>query len=601
MKPPKARASNRLVVALVCLALVIATLAIYSRTFGYGFVAYDDDKYVYENPVLRAGLTGANLAWALSTFYFANWYPLTWISYLTDVQFFGFNAGEMHAVNVLLHLLTTLLLFLALVRMTGQSWRSALVAGLFALHPLNVQSVAWISDRKDVLSAFFAALTLFLYAGYARAPSALRYISVALALALSLMSKTMAVTLPFALLLLDFWPFGRLGRRAILEKVPLIAMAAIAGTLTFLAQRSYGAVVVLAHLPFSVRAANAVVSYAGYIAKAIWPADLAAYYPPHPHSLLSVFGAASILLVITAAAVKWARRCPYLLMGWLWFLGMLVPVIGIVLQVGDQAVADRYAYLPMVGLFIAAIWTAADAIAQRHAHGTLLRCAAAVALLWLATLAMVSARQAAYWADSRTLFEHALAVTDGNYIMANNLGVILARQPGQSARAMALYRQALAVAPFHAAAHANLGSELAKSGQWEEARQHLEAAVRLDPSMAAPQANLGIVFAAEGNYQEAQRHFEESLRLDPAQPEAQNNMCGVLLQLGRPEEAAAHCTEALKMRPGYAKARINLARALALQGREAEAERELNLLLRDNPNDPSARQALLNLRNGQLR
>ena len=194
MKPPKAPVSNRPVLALVCLALVIATLAIYSQTFGYGFVAYDDDKYVYENPVLRAGLTGTNVAWALSTFYFANWYPLTWISYLTDVQFFGVNAGEMHAVNVLLHVLTTLLLFLALVRMTQQPWRCALVAGLFALHPLNVQSVAWISDRKDVLSAFFAALTLFLYAGYARAPSALRYISVALALALSLMSKTMAVT-----------------------------------------------------------------------------------------------------------------------------------------------------------------------------------------------------------------------------------------------------------------------------------------------------------------------------------------------------------------------------------------------------------------------
>lgn len=591
-------AVSKTVLAIFCLALVIATLAIYSRTFGYGFVAYDDDKYVYENPILRAGLTGANVAWALRTFYFANWYPLTWISYMTDIQFFGLNAGEMHAANVLLHVLTTLLLFLALVRMTRQPWRCALVAGLFALHPLNVQSVAWISDRKDVLSACFAALTLFLYAGYAKAPSALRYISVALAFALSLMSKTMAVTLPFVLLLLDFWPLGRLGRRAILEKVPLIAMAAIASVLTFLAQRNYRAVVMFEHLPFSVRAANAIGSYLGYIAKAVWPAGLAAFYPPHPHSLPSALGAAAILLAITAAAVKWVRRCPSFLIGWLWYLGMLVPVIGIVQQVGDQAMADRYAYLPMVGLSIAAIWTAAGAIAQRP---TMLRGAAVVSLLWLAVLAVVAARQAMYWADSRTLFEHALAVTDGNYIMANNLGVILGRQPGQSAQAMALYRQALVFAPFHAAAHANLGSELAKSGQWEEARKHLEAAVRLDPGMAAPQANLGIVFAAEGNYQDAQRHFEESLRLDPVQAEAQNNMCGVLLHLGRPEEAAAHCTEALKVRPGYAKARINLARALALQGGKAEAERELNLVLRDNPNDPSARQALLDLRTGQLR
>jgi protein O-mannosyl-transferase len=592
-EPPVSKAT----LAIVSVALAVAIFAVYSRTFGYGFVAYDDDKYVYENSVLGTGLTGANFAWAMTAFYFANWSPLTWISYMADVQLFGLNAGEMHAVNVVLHIGATLLLFLALMRMTWQPWRCALAAGLFALHPLNVQTVAWISDRKDVLCAFFAALTLFLYAGYAKAPTALRYISVLLAFGLSLMAKTMAVTLPFVLLLLDFWPLRRLGRRAILEKVPLVAMAGIAGVLTFLAQRNYtehdGAVAVLDRLPFSVRAVNAVASYVAYIAKAVWPADLAAYYPPHPPSLPSALGAAAILLTVTAAAVKWARRCPYFLTGWLWYLGMLVPVIGIVQQVGDVAIADRYAYLPLVGLSIAAIWTAAGALGQRT---PMLRGAAVISVLWLTTLAVAAARQATYWADSRTLFEHALAVTEGNYIMANNLGVILSRQPGQSPKAIALFRQALAVAPFHAAAHANLGSELAKSGQWEEARKHLEAAVRLDPSMAAAQANLGMVFAAEGNYQDAQRRLEESLRLDPAQAESQNNMCGVLLRLGRPAEAARHCTEALKARPAYAKARINLARALALQGGKAEAERELNLVLRDNPNDSAARQALLDLR-----
>jgi Flp pilus assembly protein TadD len=599
LKPPASNEPreprvSKTVIAVIGLTLVIAILAIYGRAIGYGFVAYDDDRYVYENPILKTGLTGPNLGWAFRTFYFANWYPLTWVSYLTDVQLFGLNAGEMHAVNVLLHVLATLLLFLALLRMTRQPWRCALVAGLFALHPLNVQSVAWISDRKDVLSAFFAALTMFLYAGYARKPSALRYISVALAFALSLMAKTMAVTLPFILLLLDFWPLRRLGRRALLEKIPLIAMAAIGCMLTFLAQRDYGAVVVLQHIPVSVRTANAIVSYVSYIAKAVWPTGLAAYYPPHPHSLLNTLGAAIILLAITAAAMKWVRRCPYFLTGWLWYLGMLVPVIGIVPQVGDQAMADRYAYLPMVGLSIAAIWTAVESMEHQP---RMLRGAAVVSFIWLATLAVATARQVTYWSDSRTLFEHALAVTNGNYVMANNLGVIMGQQPGQSAQAIALYRQSLAWAPFHPAAHANLGSELAKSGAWDEARKHLETAVRLDPTIVVAQANLGMVLAAEGKYEDAQQRLEESLRLDPTQAEPQNNVCGVLLRLGHANEAAAHCAEALKLRPSYAKARINLARALALQGRKAEAERELNEALRDNSNDVSVRQALLGLRN----
>ena len=384
---------SKMVLAVVCLALLIAVAGIYSQTFGYGFVAYDDNKYVYENPIVRAGLNGANFAWALKTFYFANWCPLTWISYMTDVQLFGLNPGEMHSVNVLLHALTTLLLFLALVRVTRQPWRCALVAGLFALHPLHVQSVAWISDRKDLLSAFFAALTLLLYAGYTRAPSLVRYISVALAFSLCLMAKTMAVTLPFVLLLLDFWPLRRLSRRAILEKVPLIAMAAVAGTLTFLAQREAAELVAVGafeHLTFSVRAANAVVFYVGYMAKTVWPTGLAAFYPPHQPGLASLLVAAAILLAVTAAAVKCVRRCPFFLTGWLWYLGMLVPVIGIVPQVGDQDMADRYVYLPMVGLSIAAIWIAGDAVAQRP----LMRGGAAVfSVLWLAALSVAAAQQ----------------------------------------------------------------------------------------------------------------------------------------------------------------------------------------------------------------
>lgn len=600
VRPKEPRVSNE-VLAMVCVALVIATLAIYSRTCGYGFVAYDDNRYVYENPVVRTGLSGANVAWAFKTFYFANWYPLTWISYMTDVQLFGVNAGEMHVVSVVLHALTALLLFLALVRMKLQPWRCALVAGLFAVHPLHVQSVAWISDRKDILSAFFAALTLLLYARYAEAPSVPRYLAVAAAFALSLMAKTMAVTLPFVLLLLDFWPLRQLSRRSVVEKLPLITMAALAGSLTFLAQRNaakLGSVVALDDLPLSVRAANAMVSYLGYLAKTVWPAGLAAFYPAHPLSVPSVLGAAAILLVVTVAAVIWVRRCPGFLVGWLWYLGMLVPVIGIVQQVGDQNFADRYDYLPMVGLTIAAIWVAGDAIAKRPA---MVRAGAVFSVLWLLTLAVSAARQTNYWADSRTLFEHGLAVTEGNYFLANNLGVILESKNGPSAESAALFRQAIAFKPNHAPAHVNLALDLIRLGRMEEARAHLIEAVRLNPKLAMAQAALGIMFVGDGNYDEARRRLEESLRLDPEQAEAQNNMCAVLLHSDRAQEAAAHCAAALKVKPDYVMARINLARAFALQDKKGEAERELNLALREDPSSLTARQALVDLRSGQLR
>lgn len=597
----KERPVSRALLALVCLALLVAVFAIYGRTFGYGFVAYDDNRYVYENPIVRAGLGWANVAWAWKTLYFANWCPLTWISYMTDVQLFGVNPGEMHAVNLALHALTALLLFLSLVRTTRQPWRCALVAGVFLAHPLHVQSVAWISDRKDLLSAFFAALTLYLYAAYAKAPSAARYICVALAFAFSLSAKTMAVTLPFVLLLLDFWPLRRFGRRALLEKIPLIAMAAIAGMLTFFAQRNaakLGSVVTLENLPFLIRIENAIVSYVFYLEKAVWPSGLSVFYPPHPYSLTGVLGSAAILLAITAAAIKWARRSPAFLIGWLWYLGMLVPVIGIVQQVGDQVMADRYVYLPLVGLSIAAIWTAADAIEQRP---LILRAAAPLSILWLMALAQSAARETTYWADSRTLFEHGLAVTQGNYILADNLGVVLEKKDGSSPQSAALFRQAILYKPTHAPSHANLGLELMRSGRMEEARAQLAEAVRLNPRSATAQAGLGVMLAGEGNYEEARRRLEESLRLDPEQASAQNNLCAVLLRSGLAEEAAAHCAEALKVKPDYAMARINLARAFALRNRDVEAEQQLNQALRDDPGNRIARQALLDLRDGHLR
>ena len=332
-----------------CLLIGLAILVVYSQTFGYGFVSFDDGTYVYQNPMVKAGFSIHGIAWAWTAFYASNWHPLTWISYMLDSELFGLNPGEQHAVNVFLHVGSSILLFLALERMTRHRWRCALVAGIFALHPLHVESVAWIAERKDVLSTFFEMLTLWLYVRYTEDSKPVRYAWMAVAFALSLLSKPMAVTLPFVLILLDIWPLRRRLRlwEEIREKAPLLAMSAAASILTLWAQRSTGAMMTLAHLPLADRLANAVVAYLRYIEKAFWPANLAVLYPIQKPSPVTVFAAALILMAVTVVAALTLRRRPYVLVGWLWFLGMLVPVIGLV-QVGFQSIADRYDGVPTV-------------------------------------------------------------------------------------------------------------------------------------------------------------------------------------------------------------------------------------------------------------
>jgi tetratricopeptide (TPR) repeat protein len=546
-------ASSRTFSILICVLLALAILAIYSQTATYGYVAYDDDQYVYKNPWVQAGLTAYNIGWAFTTFFYSNWHPLTWISYMLDFSLFGSNPGAQHLVNVALHLASTLLLFFALTRMTRQPWRCAVVAAIFAVHPLHVESVAWISERKDVLSTFFEMLTLLLYVRYTTKPGTRSYLAVAAAFALSLLAKPMAVTFPFVLLLLDYWPLRRLDwplkaaalRPLFMEKVPLLAMAAVASVLTFLAQRGYGAVVSLNRFPLPARAANAAIAYVSYMVKTVWPADLAVLYPARGPEFGSAVTALLILAALTWAALRWVKPRPYLAVGWFWYLGMLVPVIGLV-QVGTQAMADRYTY-----------------VENRPA----LRIAAAAAtILALVVLAVASYRQATYWKSSRTLFEHTLAVTTDNSIIQNNLGVIMAGE-GNTVEAIKLYRKALATAPDYAEAHANLGHQLLNSGQLDQAQSSLIKALDLSPNSPLAQADMGLLLAARGEFEGARRHLERSLTLAPGDADNESNLCFVFTHLGRPDEAIAHCNTALRINPGLANAQFNLSNALAAKKR----------------------------------
>jgi hypothetical protein len=439
----------------LAVALVLSLLAAlpYLAVGGLdAFINMDDDVYVYENPRVLKGLTIEGVRWAFTAFHISNWHPLTWLSHMTDVTIFGNDARGHHLVNILLHSLNTSLLFLSLFRMTAALWRSALVAALFALHPLHIESVAWIAERKDVLSGLFFMLVLLAYEWYVRRGGRRRYLLVALFLALGLMAKPMLVTVPFLLLLLDLWPLGRTAwaapagggegspvspGRLLWEKVPLLALALVSSGITFLAQRAGGAIKTLEFIGTDLRLANVAVSYVAYIGKTLWPLSLSMYYPfpPEMPPGWKVGGAVLVTAAVTAAAV-FLRRRPYFLVGWLWYLGMLVPVIGLV-QVGDQAMADRYAYLPLTGLFVMAVWGSAELLRGRRRRWSV--GAAAGVLLILTPLA---ARQAGYWKDSITLFSHALSVAPGSHIIHNNLANSLVRA-GRTNEAITHYREAL--------------------------------------------------------------------------------------------------------------------------------------------------------------
>ena len=574
----------------VALALAVVTLAVYAPVHGHRFVDYDDDEYVFRNPHVQAGLDAESVAWAFTTMEAANWHPLTWLSHMLDFQLFGLDPAGHHLTSLALHAANVVLLFLALASLTGRPWPSAFVAALFALHPLNVESVAWISERKNLLCTFFWMLTLGAYGRYARRPRPGWYAAVVAGTALALMSKPMAVTLPLVLLLLDFWPLGRLSRatavRLCLEKLPLLVLAAIVSAVTFQAHLRGGTVVAMEAIPPRARLANAVVSYLAYVFKLAWPARLGVFYPHREGSVpaAQVVAAAFVLLAVTAAVLWAARRAPYLAVGWLWYLVTLLPVIGIV-QVGTQAMADRYAYVPAIGLFLALAWAAADVAARAPAP----RAWALAAAVVLCALTVRTVRQVPVWRDSLSLFASTVAAVPDSWIAHYNLGNALAAT-GRPAEAEAQFRETVRLRPRFARAHNNLGDALDALGRHEEAAAAYAEAIRVNPQLAEAHNNLGTALAATGRLEEAVAALRQATDIEPLFAEAYLNLGVVLRRLGRLPESAEALDRAVTLRPDLDVARYQRAVTALERGDAQAARRDLDVLRGRDPNLAAALQ-----------
>jgi tetratricopeptide (TPR) repeat protein len=626
--PPRAEPQN----LWIYLALFVATFAVYAQVGQFDFVNFDDPEYV-----AHQGITPERLEWAFTSGEAANWFPITRLSHLLDFQLFGLRSGWHHLVNVLLHAGSTLLLFAFLNRSTHSRWPSAFVAMVFALHPLHVESVAWVSERKDVLSAFFWFLTLWAYVRYAEHPTATRYSLVLLPFCLGLMAKPMIVTLPFVLLLWDIWPLRRLTSRTVWEKIPFFVLSAAAAIATYLVQQHSGAVQALSVRPLGLRVENALVSYVVYIVKMFWPNGLAVFYP-YPRDLPTwpAALAALALIAISVQVLRSFRVHPYLAVGWLWYLGTLVPVIGLV-QVGAQARADRYMYVPMIGLIVMLAWGARDVVRHWPRAKPAMAALAAAACLFMAVLTWV---QINYWQNSESLFRHALDVTDNNDVAHHNLGNQLAEDPARLPEAISHFQEALRINPDSARTHTDLGSALARiPDRLPEAIAEYEAALRIAPEAAIPHNNLGntllkipgglpraiseyqtalrinpeyaeahnnlgVALSEAGRLPEAISEYEAALRINPRYTEAHNNLAeahnnlgvGLASVRGRLPESIAHFEEALRLNPNYADAHVNLGVALSeIPGRVPEAISHFEAALRINP-DPEVRQALDRLR-----
>jgi hypothetical protein len=555
----------------VCILLAAATLATYAQVVRFDFISWDDPLYVTDNPHVRRGLTLDGVRWAFTSSQGGNWHPMTGLSHMLDCQLYGLLPAGHHLTNVLLHTANVLLLFIVLQTMTGALWRSAFVAALFGLHPLHVESVAWVSERKDVLSTFFGFLAMWSYAIYARGQRLGSLLLTTIFLALGLMAKPMLVTLPFVLLLLDYWPLGRTGSRwrLLVEKVPLFVLAAVSSAVTIIVQREAGSLAPGAAVSGVDRAINAIVSYAWYIGRMIWPSNLSFLYP-HPNlpggtpwEPWQIAGAGILLVAIFVLLLGVVRR-PYATVGWLWYLGMLVPVIGLV-QFGFHAVADRYTYLPLVGLFIVVGWGAAEiveAAGNRRSH----RIAAGVAGTLLVVAAGAGAwAQSRYWRSSIVLYERALQLAPGHPLVHTNLGRVL-RSTGAVTEAVRHYRLALATDPSFVLAHSNLGNALYALRRVDEAIGHYREALRLDPEFALARSNLAFALNARGDVDGAIREYREALRVQPDLALAHNNLGRVLESQGKRNEAIEHYREAVRLQPGFTLAQRNLARALGTQG-----------------------------------
>lgn len=527
---------------IVWIGLILSVLAVYSQVGHFAFVTYDDPAYVTKNDHVRAGLTPENISWALTAVVGSNWAPVTMLSYMAMGSFFGLESGAYHWVNVVFHALSAVLLFASLKRATRARWPSAFVAFVFALHPLHVESVAWVSELKDVLSTFFFFLALYAYLRYTERPSPRRYLLIMAPFCLGLMTKAMLVTFPFTLLLLDVWPLRRARfPRTVREKVPLFALSLLSSAVTYFVQRSSGAVQTVRQ---GESVLNALVSYVSYIGQTFWPAGLAVFYP-HRRSLTVLDAACALALILTVsllAVVTWRTR-PYFATGWFWYLGTLVPVIGLV-QVGRQSHADRYMYVPMIGLSIILAWGAADVI--RKWPRAKFAVASAAVVSCLACLGVASA-QAAYWRNTESLFQRAIGVTENNYIAQYNLGEYLA-DTGRRPEAAPHFEEALRIRPDSVDAHNQMGGYLVATGHIAEGSAHFEAALRTQPDNAEANFNLAVVFSkTPGRELDAIAHYQAALAANPQLARAHKNLGFLLLQLGRTSEAMTHFAAAQRI------------------------------------------------------
>lgn len=578
---------------LICGALVVVTLITYLPVHRYDFVGYDDDHYVAENVQVQQGLTAKGIHWAFTSSEANNWHPLTWLSLMFDCRLFGTKPGPIHLVNLLFHSINVLLLFFFLRQTTSRLWASAFVAAVFALHPLHVESVAWISERKDVLSTMFWLLTMLAYARYTRKATTGRYALVVITFVMGLMAKPMLVTLPFVLLLMDYWPLGRMQKSKsglklsalIREKLPLFILSAISCAVTFLVQWKTGAVKTTEAFPINIRLANMFIAYIRYVFKLFWPEKLAVYYP---HFGISIFTwqsvlSAVLLVVATIMIFRLGSRYKYLLVGWLWFLCTLMPVIGLV-QVGGQSMADRYTYIPSIGIFIMLAWSVEEFLPAVKAGRLALTIAGCLLLF---AMSFITRLQLQHWQNRFTLFQHAVDVTEGNYVMLYNLGESL-HMVGKLNKAKELYIRSLQIKPDYYLALNNLGNILDAMGRRDEAIEHFRQAIESEPDYAPAYNNLGTSLQAQGKLNEAIDCYMKAIKLSPNTPEPYNNLAKALQLLGRYNQAIEQWQKAVDLKPDFIRARMALGDILQSRGRLDEAIEQYKQVLQLKPGDPNA-------------
>jgi Tfp pilus assembly protein PilF len=579
----------RLAVGLVALVLVV-----YWQTGSFEFIALDDPVYVSDNRHVQGGLTAQNVEWSLFGFHDGNWIPLTWLSLMLDTTLFGVRPGAYHLMNVALHAANAVLLFAFLTRATGWQFRSACVAALFALHPLHVESVAWVTERKDVLSTLFGLASLLTYVGYCKNHRRLEFRACFACFAASLLAKQTLVTLPFVFLLLDYWPLGRFGDRSarvrvVLEKVPFLVASLAFSIVAVIAQKSGHTVASLNSLPLLARCMNAVTVYATYLRQTFFPFHLAVYYP-HPGANIAwgtVGACAALLIAVSAITVFRARLNPYLLVGWAWYLGTLVPMIGIV-QVGSQQMADRYTYFPLIGLFIALVWLISDLASRTAFNRWTLPAAAAVCLVASGSAAFI---QIGYWRDSITLFRHAVQSAPNNPLATSALGFALMSQ-GSADQGIALLESAVRLSPDDPQTQYNVAVGLQSVNRLKEAAEHYQAVLALNPNDADAHTNLGVLFAMNQRYPDAKQQFLEAVAINPEHVQAYVDLGTLCLDTRDYAEAITYSQRALALDPSRLNCHLNIGLALRAQGRRNEAIEQFKYVLSVSPNDPDANREL---------